>query len=1037
MKNFAKMQKVLLGSVSAVAISAMVGPAFAQEAGVETVVVTGIRASLESAQSIKQNSDQVVDSITAVDIGALPDRSVAEALQRVPGVQITRTDANRDPVRWAGYGNGVFVRGLSWVQALTNGHGTFGADNGRTISFADISASLMAAVDVYKNPNAKMIEGGVGGTVDLRTRKPFDTDGQMIAFSAEDVYGDLSGKVAPAANALYSNRWNTHIGEIGILVSGDYQLLRTGDNVMQLDTFGRYTKTDGTPVQIPILGGVNGPNGNGYRHMDWWQERETAYTAVQWRPNEKVEIGLTGIYSKADPSSVEHTMTWLPPSDQASIDSYHYAADGTFLGGTINDAKSPGGGHDTRYGTHHHINMDLSANIKYTPTDRLSISADVQYTEARSAFYDMTLYDKMKNNSWCYYPAVGWAGPSACPATPTVGVDYWPNAPVINVTENYAGNTPSITYTGDVAAQAVKSNYIWGSAMDHVENNFAHNWNARADLSYDLAGTGLGSFVKSIEIGGRVDLREEVTRQSTWNWTELAFATYKQGWSWGVDGTVGPVVAATGDLTAGGAGATSLYTFPKMFGTPSVSVWLAKGDLLKKGGLAVWDAVKDAETPLNAIGIGGWWQPLMVKYGCTSGKDYYCNAIYTNTTPGSTAQTAGINSPTEDTYAGYFQTNFAHDTFLGLEVPIDGNIGVRIVQTRDTSGPGYFLLPAVTACTNPPAPATPTCTGHTDREVAYAFVGNSGSAVATATASRDHTYTDILPSFNFRAHLTDQIQARVAYSQQVVRPDFAFMQNYTTLSYGFSATDGNVFSGLGGQGGNPLLKPLHANNYDVSVEWYFAPTGNLSFAMFHKDITNYFATGTRPETYTRNGITETFNVQRYYNGDKGRVEGFELAYQQFYDSLPGAWSGIGLQANYTKIYNSGGTNPSWNITSAAGNSFAADRTLPLEGMSNDSYNIALMYEKYGISARAAYNWRSKFLMTTSAANLDQPVWQEKFGQLDASVMYTFLDHYKIGVQATNVLKAKTFLDVGPLSYHPRYEWVDVDRKLSVVVRASW
>jgi len=106
-------------------------------------------------------------------------------------------------------------------------------------------------------------------------------------------------------------------------------------------------------------------------------------------------------------------------------------------------------------------------------------------------------------------------------------------------------------------------------------------------------------------------------------------------------------------------------------------------------------------------------------------------------------------------------------------------------------------------------------------------------------------------------------------------------------------------------------------------------------------------------------------------------------------------------------------------------------------MSNDSYNVAAMYEKYGISARLAYNWRSGFLMTTSAANLNEPVWQEKFGQIDGSIFYTILDHYKIGFQASNILKAKTFLDVGYKNYHPRYEWVDADRKLSVVLRASW
>ena len=192
-------QFALLGTASVLAMSAFAlsGPAFGQAASattaapIETVVVTGIRASLKSAQAIKKNADQMVDSVTAVDIGALPDRSVAEALQRVPGVTVQRTDANRDPVRFAGAPNNVFIRGLSWVESQLNGREVFSANDGRSLSFGDISSDLLAGVDVYKNPDAKMIEGGVGGTVDLRTRRPFDQDGFLTAVSAEYDTGNL------------------------------------------------------------------------------------------------------------------------------------------------------------------------------------------------------------------------------------------------------------------------------------------------------------------------------------------------------------------------------------------------------------------------------------------------------------------------------------------------------------------------------------------------------------------------------------------------------------------------------------------------------------------------------------------------------------------------------------------------------------------------------------------------------------------------------------------------------------------------------
>jgi TonB-dependent receptor len=284
------------------------------------------------------------------------------------------------------------------------------------------------------------------------------------------------------------------------------------------------------------------------------------------------------------------------------------------------------------------------------------------------------------------------------------------------------------------------------------------------------------------------------------------------------------------------------------------------------------------------------------------------------------------------------------------------------------------------------------------------------------------------------------VQARLAYSQGMVRPDFAYTQNFQTYSMAvgptglFSDAPGNLpFSG---NAGNPQLKPLRANNYDASLEWYFAPEGSVTFALFHKDISNYFMTAPVTVPLTSNGITENFEVTETVNGGRGKVEGFEFSYQQYYDTLPGAFGGLGFQANYSKIYNSGGANPTVNLFEGV-EVANAGRPLPLEGMSPDSYNIALLYQKYGIDARLAYNWRSTFLLTSSAANVNQPVWSENYGQLDGSIFYSFMDHYKVGIQGTNLLTPTTHLDVGYSTFHPRYDWIETDRKVAIILRAQW
>lgn len=172
----------------------------------EEIVVRGVRGSLQSAQDIKQFSNVIVDSVTAEDIGALADRSVTETLQRVPGVAINRFAAGRDPDHFSVEGSGVVVRGLTYVRSEVNGRDSFTANNGRGLSFADVPPELLIGVDVFKTLSADRIEGGIAGTVNLRTRKPFDTDDTIVAFSLENNYSDFIEESSPTGSFLARDR---------------------------------------------------------------------------------------------------------------------------------------------------------------------------------------------------------------------------------------------------------------------------------------------------------------------------------------------------------------------------------------------------------------------------------------------------------------------------------------------------------------------------------------------------------------------------------------------------------------------------------------------------------------------------------------------------------------------------------------------------------------------------------------------------------------------------------------------------------------
>ncbi|HTF82978.1 MAG TPA: TonB-dependent receptor plug domain-containing protein, partial [Cellvibrio sp.] len=132
---------------------------------IEEIVVSGVRTDLQNAQQIKRNADTFVDSISASDIGSLPDRSVLEAMQRLPGVSIERFAAANDPDHFGVEGSGAVIRGMSATRSEFNGRDSFTANSGRGLSFQDVPPELMGGVDLYKNQTADMIEGGIGGTV--------------------------------------------------------------------------------------------------------------------------------------------------------------------------------------------------------------------------------------------------------------------------------------------------------------------------------------------------------------------------------------------------------------------------------------------------------------------------------------------------------------------------------------------------------------------------------------------------------------------------------------------------------------------------------------------------------------------------------------------------------------------------------------------------------------------------------------------------------------------------------------------------------
>ena len=417
------------------------------------IVVTGVRASFKSAQAIKSRASQIVDSIVATDIGKLPDQNVTDALQRVTGIQVERD-----------YGEGatVQVRGLSQVETTLDGREIFSAQGTRGLNFQDIPSELLGGIDVYKTPSANLIEGGLGGTIDLRMRKPFDFKGLTMALNARALYSDLANKSSPLISGLVSDRWKLGSGEIGALVAVSYQDRRFRADIDSVGTpVSSTTIIPGQTVVAPSS--AYNPNVVGDR------KRFAIDSMIQWKPQPDLEIYIEDHYAKYDNTSdtlgpLVHTgagpatnVTLFPGTQDVASATYLNAYEETLA---------------YNYDTHDRVNQ-IAGGARFT-TGKLDLHLDVAYTSA--------------TGSVIYNSAVTAA--------------YIPQ-----FTQDLRTNPPSADTHGYDLLSA--SNNLWEYTYLQANQNKANQFAVRLDGTYHVG----SAWLSQIDVGARFSNRTAATTQ--------------------------------------------------------------------------------------------------------------------------------------------------------------------------------------------------------------------------------------------------------------------------------------------------------------------------------------------------------------------------------------------------------------------------------------------------------------------------------------------------------------------------------------------
>jgi TonB-dependent receptor len=1022
---------------SAIAFCSMlaVTPAFAQAADSETegdeIVVSGIRASLESSRALKKNSSEIVDSVTAEDIGALPDRSVTETLQRIPGVSVTRFAALVDPDHFSVEGSGVTIRGLPFTRSEINGRDAFTANNGRGLGFADIPAELLSGVDVYKSPSADRIEGGTSGLVNLRTRLPFDSKKTVIAGTISNQYSDFAKKSSPEVSVLGSARWETGIGEIGVLGSFVYSQLFSRSDGVQLSAFrqrklypsGGFApgagETDATPGRI-----VGAAAGAAMRSQDTNRERYGYSGAFQWKSLDgNLEATAQFLRSDARTAWTERAVEVTTDNVESQGGSrpipgtvFQYDDTGLFDSGTITGTTGWGGG-DSRVPANalqsnnilrgkksRNVTNDYSGNIKWTPSERLSLNLDYQHVNSTVKDLDATLWGSTYQNARIDVNGSGLPSVEfVAPVSPNGG-----------------------TYlSADHPSYSDPYNTFYRASMDHIEESEGESDAVRFDADYNFEDN---SWIKSIRAGGRFADRTQVARFSAYNWGVLSEQWGNNGPVWldePIDG-----VPNDGAVRNNGAGTIPGFTSPYYFGNffggqignpvggqgrqfinfnpaDNYQQYVDLGRLVNaewQGGL------------INRTGDsgGGGWVPLANRNGVIAGTSFL---------PGE------INDQNEKNKAAYIQLNYAHE--FGGEVRLSGNIGVRYTSTKRTSnGVQQFtsagirdeptcVAEAAAIVANNAIPTNPRQTlqgfcalSSADRTSGRAFA-NGAVTPTVVKLNYDHW----LPSFNARLEVGGGLQFRAAYSKSVTPAEFGLTRNYFNLAVNAvqnADANGNLILGsyrlqASGTAGNPRLLPVEGDNFDLTAEYYFGNGGQITLAGFYKRLKNQQTNGLERIDLTNNGATVSSVVTTAANSQRvGKVYGYEVAYRQNYDFLPGFLGGLGIDANYTYAKSNGLEQSTLSATDpdvAAGRnaSFDIDQ-LQFAGLSKHTFNFTPYYQRGALEVRAAYSWRSDYTLTIrDVITPNQPIVSEATGQLDGSIFVTVTPNFKLGVQGVNLL----------------------------------
>lgn len=1001
----------------------IINPAYAQDARqqddattLDTVVVTGMRSSLDQAMNIKRDTPGIVDAISAEDIGKFPDTNLAESLQRITGISIERRDGEGAQVTARGFGsdfNMVTLNGRQIPGADGFGSGTLeigGVGSGvRGFNFAQLAAEAISGVTVYKTGRANVPSGGIGATIDILTDRPFNhRGGEVVASAGVKAVSDESqvfgSDITPEVSGIFSYANPDKVWGVGL--SASYQKRHGGSVQATENTWNvaRWTGSDsrfrpGAVIEnAPQVGQLYSmPNDLRYAFQDFERERTNAQAVLQFAPTDAFTFTLDYTYSRNEISSQrgEQTM-WLQNSlTHVTFDGDPQVATPIYIRDIAGSGKDFG--FEQQRDEQKYTLDSLGLNMRWDVNDRFTVHFDAHNTKTKSlpndpitggsstAFSFAGVAPDRNNNNWAQ--------------------EYW-----------FSGGLP------------IMSNTLYPTTADALANT-----NGIVNPAFEPS-----------QLGSQI-MRIWATRQET---------EIKQG------RLEGELNFDNGRFVFGADGSQTKMRRLNVDG---------HAHLMTLGNWGVDDAgqVQGMTDLLHRINIAGLFSDFSTRGGSPHAWRGDASALARWAESACASGTAPAVWPDCDQISSKVRTVYDQNNLVEEESK------AIYVQWEQEGQLGNFPTYTVVGVRYEKTDVTSTSVIQIPRAIRW-MSNNDFTIDASDEAqpfSEKGSYSYVLPNLDFSIDFTSDLKGRASFSKTIARPPYGNL--YAGPVPGApsgSILFGEQFRGAG-SAQDPGLLPLESDNLDLGVEWYFAPSSFVGVTYWNKRVKNFIgnsvvrqnlygitdptsgpdaqaalaflesaqceaqvlAAGNDPGeacvgNYTTlftalamlrneaatgglaayNGSSAQvlemesrfdifgeaddplymFDVNRPVNQRSARLHGWEIGGQYFFGD-----TGFGVLANYTIVKGDVG------IDRAADP--GAD-VFALTGLS-DTANLVLMYEKYGWSARLAWNWRDKYLLAANQnGNNRNPYFVEAYDQIDLSVAYSFNDKLTLSLEVINL-----------------------------------